>query len=46
MFKSEMLGSIQQVGQIKVLNVVAGDYVRVDLSNEIGPALKRCTSFI
>ena len=31
----EMFGPVQQVGQIKVLNVVASYYIWVDFTNEI-----------
>lgn len=35
----QMFGSIEQIGQIKVTNVVSGDNIRVDFTNEISPFL-------
>ena len=37
----QMFGSIEQIGQIKITNVVSGDNIRIDFTNEIGPFLLR-----
>ena len=37
----QVRGSVDQVGRVKVVDVVAGDDVRVDLSHELGPSFQK-----